>query len=106
VILKLLTVFVRDTEHFADQQRRNRLSVRRHQIQRRTVALHRIQRVGGDLRGAVGQLSHPADRELAGEQPAVPGVVGCVDAAEVTGRGRRQLVGAGNRIGQVQQLVS
>ena len=100
VRLELLAVGIGHAEHFADHQCGNGLRVCRHQVQRRPVPLHRVQRLGGDLLDALGQLTHPPHGELAGQQPPVAGVMRRVDAAEVPGRSRRHFREAGDRDGR------
>ncbi|MEV4306444.1 hypothetical protein [Nonomuraea sp. NPDC049624] len=65
---------VRDAEQLADDQRRDRQRVRRHQVGRRPGGGHGVEVVGGDALDPRFEQAHPAQREPAGEQPAEPGI--------------------------------
>ncbi|AIJ21999.1 hypothetical protein AMETH_1907 [Amycolatopsis methanolica 239] len=99
-----LAVGVGHAEQLADHHRGYWARAGLEQVHRGAVLRHRVPVFGGDFLDPVGELTHPADGELPGEQLAVAGVLGRVDAGEVADRGPRDVaVQAGERV--VHELV-
>ncbi|GEB55136.1 hypothetical protein GCM10017674_29330 [Streptomyces gardneri] len=106
VSLEPLSVGVRNAQQLADHQRGEGTGEGLDQVDARSAALHRVQVRRGDLRDPVGELPHPADGELAGQDAPEAGVLGGVHPGHVADRGGRQraLGPPGERV--VHQLVA
>jgi hypothetical protein len=89
VALEGVAVRVGHAEQLADDERGERPREGGHEVGRRSVTLHRVDVLGGDLLHPLGERPHAAHREVADERAAQAGVLGRVDPREVTDGGRR-----------------